>query len=127
MTASDPITTISDNALLMGCFCARRLIAPPTQTAAKTKKRTRCNMIFIHPAETARPVQPSESRLLQCHHQGSNHNVRDGERQKKFPAEGHELVIAETRQRAADPDVDENESKYPHGEPENRQQRLHDR
>ena len=35
------ITTISDSALLMGCFCTSRLTAPATQTAPKTMNRTR--------------------------------------------------------------------------------------
>ncbi len=52
-------------------------------------------------------------RLLQRHDQAGDNDVRDGQRQKELPAEGHELVIAETRQRAADPDVNEDENENP--------------
>src|SRR5271165_4233933 len=110
MTASEPITTISDSALLMGCRCASRLIAPPTQTAAKMKKSTRCSIA----------IQLLTAALRQRHDQAGDHNIRDGQRQKKLPPEGHELVIAETRQRAADPDVNKDESENPQGKPENR-------
>ena len=40
-TASEPITTISDSALLMGWRCTSRLIAPATQMAPKNANRAR--------------------------------------------------------------------------------------
>src|SRR5450759_3545389 len=105
-SASEPITTISDRALFMGCFCTSRLTAPPTHSAAKMKNRTRGNMV--------------NCRSLQRHDQAGDDDIRNGQRQKKLPAEGHELVITETRQCAADPDVDKYEDKHAHGKPEHR-------
>src|SRR5579862_4186523 len=98
--ASEAITTISDNALLIGCFCASRLMAPATHPAAKTKNRISCNIRFI-PAQFA----PKALFQAQRYDQGGHHHVGDGERQQELPAERHQLVITETGQRTAHPDV----------------------
>src|SRR5208337_1818606 len=65
--------------------------------------------------------------LLQRHDQTGDDYIRDGQRQEKLPAEGHELVIAETRQRAADPDVNKDENENPQRNPQDWQKRLQNR
>src|SRR5271167_1391686 len=99
--ASEPITTISDRALLMGCFCTSRLIAPPIHTAPKMRKRARC-MVLTNPV-------PHEHRY------------------QKLPAKRHQLVITEAGQRTPDPDIDKDKNKHPQCKPEHGQQRLYDR
>src|ERR1017187_895008 len=54
-------------------------------------------------------------------------DVGDGERQQKLPAEAHQLVIAEARHRRPHPDVEKQETKYLGHEPEDGENRLHDR
>src|SRR5271157_2907652 len=121
------MTTISDRALLMGCFCTSRLIAAPTHTAPKMKNRTRC-MILTLPAQTARPNESFEiPSLLQRHNQCCDKNVCNRQRQKKLPAKGHQLVITESGKRAPDPNVDKNKGQHFHHEPEHRQHGLQNR
>jgi hypothetical protein len=62
------------------------------------------------------------STLFNRYDKRGHNNICNGQRQQKFPAEGHELVIAEPRQRAADPDVNEHEDEDAYGKPEHRQQ-----
>src|SRR5574337_582971 len=91
-TASEPITTISDSALLMGCRCASRFIAPATQMMAKIVNISRCSI-------GSYAAQPSSLCVLrlQGNHQACHHQIRNGQRQQDLPAKGHQLVIAETR------------------------------
>src|SRR6266852_8236550 len=48
----------------------------------------------------------------------SEHDIGERDRQKQLPAEGHELVIAEARERAAHPDVNEEEDENLGEQPE---------
>src|SRR6266545_5710587 len=101
-TASDPITTISDRALLMGWRCASRFTAPATASAAKMKNKIKCSM-FVY---TSRGIASHALPLtFQRNHQARNQNVGYGQRQQHLPAERHQLVIAETRQRSTHPHV----------------------
>src|SRR5271165_1549361 len=153
MSASEPITTISDSALLMGCFCTRRLIAPPTHSAAKMKNKIGASILVepaFRPASTAfhdlgcswpcnDHLQPGRlngarnaalkrrSTSLHRNHKTGYHNIRNRQRQQKLPAKGHELVVAETWQRPPHPNVDENERKHSYSKPNHGQQRLHNR
>ena len=43
------------------------------------------------------------------YYQSRDHQVRERHRQQEFPAEGHQLVVAEARQRGARPDVEEHD------------------
>src|SRR5437868_10478250 len=109
-TASDPITTISESALLMGCFCSRRFTAAATHTPPKMRNSTRCSM-------------SSRSRD-QRHNQTGNDDVCNGERQQKLPPKGHQLVITEAWQRAPHPNVNKNKKEHLQAEPKNRGQCL---
>src|ERR1019366_8164022 len=122
-SASEPITTISDNALLMGCFCTSRLIAAPMHTAPKMMNKARC-MIVTFPAPTARRVNLRTRELLQRYNQAGNQNVCDRQRQQELPTERHQLVIAEAGQRAPNPNVNKDERQHLHHEPHNGQERL---
>src|SRR5262245_27008362 len=95
----------------MGCRCASRLMAPATQIRPKMM-----NSIWW----TTRLCPPG-------HNQAGDDNVRDCQRQQKLPAEGHQLVITEARQRTADPDVDEDKNENLGRKPEHRQQSLANR
>src|SRR5437899_2534331 len=53
-----------------------------------------------------------------------HNNVGQGKREQKLPAERHQLVITEARQRAADPNVNKDESDNFQNEPKDRHQRL---
>src|SRR5438128_1127939 len=90
--ASAPITPTSDSALEMGCVCTTRLMPQTTAIAAKIMKRSAS--IFY-----ARVL------LGQGHHQAGEKQVGHGHREHEGPGEPHELVVAEARERAANPDV----------------------
>src|SRR5215470_6362511 len=60
------------------------------------------------------------------HDEAGDDDIGDGQRQQKLPSESHQLVIAETRQRAADPYVQKDEEENLHREPKHRQQHLQD-
>src|SRR5580698_4416369 len=101
---------MSESALLMGWVCTRRLMAPARQNPAKRKNRIRCIE-----AETESAISKPEA----C-----SNNVEDGERQQVAPSEVHELVIAETRQSSAHPDVDAQKENYLDYEPEKRSEHV---
>src|SRR6266550_3651308 len=58
------------------------------------------------------------------HNEAGDHNIGQRQREQKLPAERHQLVIAETRQRTADPDVNKDESDNFQNKPEYRRERL---
>src|SRR5271166_1802310 len=56
--------------------------------------------------------------------EASSHNVQDGQGQQNSPAEVHQLVIAEARQRASYPDVETEKTEDLAHEPDEREQRV---
>src|SRR5579884_3836502 len=62
---------------------------------------------------------------LPSHYKAGDHDIGNGERQQKLPAEIHELVIPETWQRAANPDVQKDKKENLKTEPSDRQKILH--
>src|SRR5450432_3910554 len=92
--ASATITTISESALWIGWRCKIRLTAPRIAIAARTKKTISGAFILVAP-------QHDDGR--------GDHHVRQGDRQQQLPTEGHQLVVAEAGQRAAHPNVNEQE------------------
>src|SRR5581483_6792883 len=167
-TAREPITTISDSALLMGCRCASRLTAPATQIRPKMEKSSqwsiKASFSFEFPLQFSRSVagrlcrpgigrpadgptrttvnderrtknlrgeQPTthDQRLtttstLQSYYQTGNDQISDCQGQQHLPAETHELVVAEARQRAANPDIQKQKAEYAQQKPERRQSSL---
>src|ERR1035438_10296713 len=109
-TASEPITPTSERALEMGCDCSTRLMAQPTAIAAKVRK--------------SKPSIRTNPALLRCegHQQARHQEIHDGHREQESPGEPHQLVIAEARQRAADPDEEKNEQPRLGQEPKQRNQ-----
>src|SRR5579872_2851808 len=91
--ASAPITPTSESALEIGCVCTTRLMPQSTAIAAKIMKRS--PSIFVRES------------LGQCHHQAGEEQVGHGHREHEGPRKPHELVIAEARERPANPDVNE--------------------
>ena len=92
-------------------LCTSRFSAPATPPPRNKKKK--CSMVQLQlsrpscPLRRRRPINsatPPPSR-----HQNVGH--RQG--QQNLPAECHQLVIAEARQRAAHPDVQKHERKRP--------------
>src|ERR1700760_1677198 len=103
------MTPTSEIALEIGWVCTTTLIAHTTAMIAKTKKRITS-------------ISGSQSNQKAGHQQ-----VEHGDREKELPREAHQLVVAEARQRAANPDKREQDGAYFGAEPEERQQpRLHD-
>ncbi len=86
-TASEPITPTSEMALEMGCVCTTTLMAQVTAMSAKTPKKK------------ISPLSSSRSGNQKAGHQ----QVQNGYREQEFPREAHQLVVAEARQRAANP------------------------
>src|SRR5580693_6192769 len=84
-TASEPITPTSEMALDMGCDCTTTLMAHTTATIANTRKIT-----------TSMLREPGHEKAS---HQQDQHRGRE----KELPGEAHQLVVAEARQRAANP------------------------
>src|SRR5712692_3681017 len=126
-TASEPITTISDSALLIGCRCTSRFTAPATQITPKIRNIIRCMCSVLGSQSAVPSFSLSENwRLetallrLQRHNQGRNYQVRDGQRQQELPSESHELVITKARQRSTNPDINKQKAKHPQQEPEHR-------
>src|SRR6266481_3099680 len=101
------MTTMSDNALWIGCFCISRLMAAATQSPANRKKSAKW---IIGSMRLFGPVE--------CQHSSRNDDVDQRERQQYLPAEVHELVIAEAGQCAAYPDVEEDKAEHLDAEPE---------
>src|SRR4029077_15721517 len=60
------------------------------------------------------------------HRNCCSNQVYQRKRQQEFPAERHQLVVAEARQRATHPDIDKKEYKNLGSEPKHRQQGLQD-
>src|ERR1700682_2232019 len=119
-TASDPITTTSESALLMGCRGTRRFTAPATQSAPKNRNTIRW-VIKLRARNRELKLSP------QCHHQRRHYEIRNRQRQKKLPPESHQLVITKPGQRAAHPYIYKQKTKDPEHKPEHRQQRLQER
>src|ERR1035438_10806469 len=84
----------------MGCDWRSRLIAPARQNPAKTINKIRC---IVSPVR-----KPKAGR----------NNVQNRQRHQPAPAEVHELVIAEARQRPAHPHIQKEESKNLEHKPE---------
>src|ERR1700722_14522311 len=110
MSASEAITTTSERALFIGCRCASRLMAPATQMSPKTINRTWWTIRLCPPR----------------HNQAGDNDIGNGQRQKKLPPESHKLVIAESRQRAANPYIEEDKKENFGRKVHNRQQCLPD-
>src|ERR1035438_3077447 len=91
-TASDPITAISETALEMGCRCTTTLMAATTAMPANTRKRI--NSIRF------------DSRK-HGDRQAGGQQVQHGDRKQNLPGEAHQLIVTEARQRAANPDKEE--------------------
>src|SRR5262245_53706558 len=85
------MTPIRERALEMGWVCTTRLMPHPTASAAKKRKSKASIWLFRGPG----------------HDEASNEQLGDGEREQEEPREPHQLIKAEPRERAADPDVEE--------------------
>src|SRR5579871_2597966 len=105
-TARDPMTPMSEMALEIGWDCTITLKPQMTAIAAKMRKRITS-------------MSGEES-----HQQSGDQEVEDGHGEHEFPREGHQLIVAEARQRAANPDEDEQERAGFGGKPEERQERV---
>src|SRR5580692_10064884 len=100
------MTPTSEIALEIGWLCTTTLMAHTTAMIAKTKKSI-----------------TSISRS-QCNHQAGYQQVQHGDREQELPREAHQLVIAEARQRAANPNKREQDAAHLGAKPEQRQQPL---
>src|SRR6266850_5127605 len=78
----------------------------------------------MHSARRRAALVPSRSK---CDDQRRHHHIRDGQGEQEFPPESHQLVITETRQRAAHPNVNEEKNENFGDEPENGQERTQER
>src|SRR5579864_647307 len=136
--ASAAMTAIRESALLIGCVCASRLIAPARATAAKARNRIRWILSmksFVSfqqkrlPGSVPQRIQPrTETRdalFSPCHCNCSGNQIGQRQWQQKLPAKRHQLVVTEARQRAAHPDVNKEKDKNLGHKPEHRQQSLH--
>src|SRR5271157_3698805 len=103
------MTPTSERALEMGCVCNTRLMAQPTAITAKVRK-----------SQTSMSVPALLRR--ESHQQARHQEIHDGHREQEGPGEPHQLVVSKTRQRAADPDEEENEQPGLGEEPEERDQ-----
>src|SRR5437879_451929 len=150
--ASAAMTAISDSALLMGCRCTSRLTAPPTQTAPKARNKMRWKVMkqfsvpssqfSVNPSseghflsrrfhtpqtENCEPRTENLSSFLPGHGNRRRHQIRDREGQQRRPAESHQLVVTEARQRPAHPNIKKKKAENLRAKPEQRQQRLQQR
>src|SRR5580692_4968806 len=98
------MTPTSEMALEIGCVCTTTLMAHTTAMIAKTRKRMTS-------------ISGSQSNQKAGHQQ-----VEHGDREKELPCEAHQLVVAEARQRAANPDERKQNQAHFGAEPEQRQQ-----
>src|SRR5271157_3927944 len=97
-------------ALEIGCVCTTTLMAHTTAMTAKIRK-------------IARVISSPPRNQIAGHKQ-----IHYGDREKELPGEAHELVIAEPRQRAANPHESEQHRTRLGAEPEQgKQPRLHHR
>src|ERR1035437_3854000 len=103
-TASEPITPTSEMALEIGCVCTTTLMAQTTAIIAKIRKRM-----------TSISRKPRNQKA-------GHQQIRNRDREKELPREAHELVIAESRQRAANPHASDQHRTHLAAEPEQRQQ-----
>src|ERR1017187_9360326 len=76
----------------MGCVCTTTLMAHTTAIIAKTRKSM------------------TSMSGSQSHQKAGRQQVQHGHREKELPREAHQLVVAEARQRSANPHEAE---KYP--------------
>src|SRR5665213_3438344 len=107
--ASAPITPTSEIALEIGCDCITRLMPQTTATAAKIMKRSASIIV--------------RESLGQSHHEAGEKQVGHGHRKHEGPGEAHELVIAEARESAANPNVHEENDEHLGREPDDRHER----
>src|SRR5579884_2811151 len=104
------MTPIREMALEIGCVCTTTLTALTTAIIAKTKKRM-----------TSISGNPGDQKT-------GHQQIQHGYWKHEFPSEAHQLVIAEPRQGAANPDECEQNGACLRAEPEQREQpTLHDR
>src|SRR5262249_6346725 len=93
----------------MGWRCASRLMAPTTQIMPKKMNSTWWIIGSCPPG----------------HDETRDNDVGNSQRKQKFPAEGHQLVVTEARQRAANPNVEKDEEENLYGKPKHGEQSLH--
>ena len=75
----------------MGCVCTTRLIAESTAMKAKRQKRITSRL------------------MLRATNETGDQQVEQRHREQKRPGEFHQLIVAEARQRSANPDEDEDQ------------------
>src|SRR5690606_32632791 len=95
MTKSTAIQNSTTTMLIVdftGCGCATTTTAKPTVSAANSRKTA-----------SSISVDPREGQRRRSH----QHDQRDG--QQDLPAEAHQLVVAEARERRPHPDVEEHQ------------------
>src|ERR1035437_1811719 len=89
-TARDPITPTSDSALEIGCVCTTTLMAHTTATPAKMRKRmTSISFVVLF-------RKPGNQ-------EGGHQQIEHGHREEKLPRKAHQLVVAKTGKRGANP------------------------
>src|ERR1700722_765269 len=108
------ITPTSESALAMGCFCSTTLTAQMTAINAKTKKNIKS--IYEASIRRSRPHR---------HHESGDEKIQQRDGEQELPGEAHELVVAETGQRRANPDEDEKQETQLGQKPEQRRQDGH--
>src|SRR5665811_2183063 len=91
-------------ALEIGCVCTTTLMAQTTARTATIRK-------------IATTISPQP-----CNQKAGHQQVRNRDREKELPREAHELVIAEPRQRAANPHESEEHRTRLDAEPKRGQQ-----
>src|SRR4051794_26980831 len=97
------MTPTSETALEIGCVCTTTLMAHTTAISAKIRNRM-----------TSMSGKPGDQ-------EAGHQQVQYGDRKKALPGEAHQLVVAEARQRAADPDERKQNETHFRQEPEQRQ------
>src|SRR5579864_7934187 len=102
------MTRTRASALCIGSRAQISSAAPATATSAHTKKMMTGKFIRASPVPQMRPND----------HESRNHQIRERDRQQELPAERHQLVIAESRQGGAHPDVEEQDRQDFCSEPE---------
>src|SRR5215469_1500137 len=108
------MTPTSESALEMGWLCTTTLMAQTTATMANNTKR----MTSILRSHFSRKPGDQEARNEQIQHRHREH---------EFPGKTHQLVVAEARQRSANPHEYEENSAGFGAEPEEwNQPGLHD-
>src|SRR4051812_5977316 len=95
------MTPMSERALEMGCFCSTRLMAQPMEVIAQT-------------------INKNVSMLEDRHAERGREQIQQRARKQKRPGEMHELIVTETRQGAADPNISEEQQSGLAGKPEDR-------